>query len=346
MIQRLLLPLLFVLCGGFSLGLSAVPQVISLDSGERVVGEVLQHSTDETLYIQSGLLGEITIVRERVVKMEPQVKAVQAKAAKPDKTPDLVAEPKKQIALTVEEIEHIEERRIIDTLKEFKAPDSWNGNLRLGMNLSKGDRKWTETYARGNLEIKPHQSPHFYRFDGSYTYRESERGDGSSYKSTDKYDATFIYRGTFYDNWFVQNSIGGRVDQIKGIDHEIQEAVGVGYKFKPNDTFEVLVGGGGGIEEFETEFDDTREGWHSLMNVFQEANWKPFARTSFVQKFNYYWNPEDSDQYNYILTAAIRYRLTDLIGFEFSYNKDFDNDIGNGSSKDDTQWRNALVVYF
>lgn len=340
MIQRLLLPLLFVLCAGCNLGLSAAPQVISLDTGERVVGDVLAHSTDEVLYIQSSLLGEMSVARERVVKMEPQVKAAKAEA------PVVVAVPKKQIALTSEEIEHIEERRIIDTLKEFKAPDSWNGNLRLGMNLSQGDRKWTETYARGNLEIKPHQSPHFYRFNGSYTYRESERSNGSSFKSTDKYEATFIYRGTFYDNWFVQNSIGGRVDQIKGIDHEIQEAVGIGYKFEPNDTFEVLVGGGGGIEEFETEFDDTREGWHSLMNVFQEAKWKPFARTSFVQKFNYYWNPEDSEQYNYMLSAAIRYRLTDLIGFEFSYNKDFDNDIGNGSSKDDTQWRNALVVYF
>ncbi|MGJ8649274.1 MAG: DUF481 domain-containing protein [Opitutaceae bacterium] len=341
MIQRLLFPFLFVLCAGSSLGLSAAPQVISLDTGERVVGDVLPHSTDEVLYIQSSLLGEMSVARDRVVKMEPQVKAANVK-----KAPVAVVAPKKQIALTTEEIEHIEERRVIDTLKEFKAPDSWNGNLRLGMNLSQGDRKWTETYARGNLEIKPHQSPHFYRFNGSYTYRESERSNGSSFKSTDKYDTTFIYRGTFYDNWFVQNSIGGRVDQIKGIDREIQEAVGVGYKFEPNSTIEILVGGGGGIEEFETEFNDTREGWHSLMNVFQEANWKPFARTSFVQKFNYYWNPEDSEQYNYMLSAAIRYRLTDLIGFEFSYNKDFDNDIGSGASKDDTQWRNALVVYF
>lgn len=345
MIPRLLF-YLFNLCACSGIVLFAAPQVISLDSGERVMGEVLAHSTDEMLHIQSGLLGEITIARERVVKIEPQAKAVPAKAVKPQKVPEVMAEPKKQIALTDEEIEHIEERRIIDTLKEFKAPDSWKGNLRMGMNLSQGDRKWTESYARGNLEIKPHQSPHFYRFNGSYTYRETERSDGSSYKSTDKYDATFIYRGTFYDNWFVQNSIGGRVDQIKGIEREIQEAVGVGYSYKPNKTFEVLVGAGGGIEQFETDYVDEREGWNGVMNVFQEAEWKPFPRTSFIQKFNYYWNPEDSADFNYALTAAIRYRLTDLIGFEFSYNKDFDNDIGSGNSKDDTQWRNALVVYF
>ena len=38
--------------------------------------------------------------------------------------------------------------------------------------------------------------------------------------------------------------------------------------------------------------------------------------------------------------------MTDLLGVEFSYNKSFDNDVGNGNAQDDTQWRNALVIYF
>lgn len=126
----------------------------------------------------------------------------------------------------------------------------------------------------------------------------------------------------------------------------MQETVGVGYRYKPSGKFELLVGGGGGIEDYETEFDDTREEVNPIVNVFQEATWRPLQRASFVQKFNYYWNPEDTGQFNYVLTAAIRVRLTDLLGLEFSYNKNFDNDIDNGRSKDDTQWRNALVVYF
>lgn len=335
---------IFVLLGA-AISLSATPQIVSLDSGERVVGELLPKSTDQVIYLQSGLLGEIPIPRQRVVKIEPKPQEVVVAKAKPTMEPEVVA-TKQQIALTNEEIDHIEERRVIDTLREIKAPESWSGNVRFGLNLSQGDRKWTETYLRGNLEIKPPQTPHFYRFNGSYTYRQTERSDGSSYKSTDKYDASFIYRRTFYRNWFAQNSVGYRVDQIKGIDRELQEAIGVGYKFKPSNEFEFLLGGGGGVEDFTADFDDSREGLNPLMNVFQEATWKPWNRTSFVQKFNYYWNPEISEQFNYILTAAIRFRLTDLVGLEFSYNKNFDNDIGNGDSKDDTQWRNALVVYF
>ena len=330
--------------------LGSAPQVISLDSGERVVGELSPNSTDETIILQSGLLGEITIDRARVVKIEPRVvaKVVAAKVpAKKDMVPDPETTPaKKQIALINEEIVVIEKGRVLDALRKLKAPDSWRGKLRVGLNLSRGDRKWTETYVRGNLEIKPKASSNFFRFSGSYTYRESERGNGTSFKSTDKFDGSFIYRRTFYDNWFAQNSLGFRVDQIKGIGREIQEALGVGYKFKPTRTFEFLLGGGGGIEDFQADFKDTRAGLNPLLNIFQEATWRPWKRTSIVQKFNYYWNPQQTEQFNYVLTTAIRFRLTDLIGFEFSFNKNFDNDVGNGDSKDDIQWRNALVVYF
>lgn len=337
---------------GSSVILFSAPKVVSLDSGERVVGDLLEKSTETMLFLQSGLLGEVSIPRERVVKIESQKAPNKQKSAKrktvavEEPVKPKVASKEKQIALTEEEIDHIEERRVIDTFREFRAPDSWKGNLRFGLNLSKGDRRWTETFVRGNLEVKPKGDPNFYRFNGSYTYRETERSNGSSYKSTDKYDGSFIYRRTFKDNWFVQNSVGGRVDQIKGIDRELQEAVGVGYKFKPNNQFEFLLGGGGGVEDYQADFEDSRTGLHPLMNVFQEATWKPWSRTSLVQKFNYYWNPEQSDQFNYVLKAAIRFRVTDLVGLEFSFNKDFDNDIGNGNSKDDTQWRNALVVYF
>ncbi|MGJ8651990.1 MAG: DUF481 domain-containing protein [Opitutaceae bacterium] len=341
--MKLYISTIFVLLGA-AISLSGAPQIVSLDSGERVVGELLPKSTDTIIYLQSGLLGEISIPRQRVVKIEHKPQPAVAKA-KPKAEPEVVSS-KPQITLTTEEIDHIEERRVIDTLREIKAPETWNGDLRFGLNLSQGDRKWTETYLRGKLEIKHPRSSNYYRFDGSYTYRETERSNGSSYKSTDKYDGSFIYRRTLYDNWFAQNSVGYRVDQIKGIDREVQEAIGVGYNFIPNEEFELLFGGGGGVEDFRAEFEDTREGINPLLNVFQEATWKPWARTSFVQKFNYYWNPEVSEQFNYVMSAAIRFRLTDLVGLEFSYNKNFDNDIGNGNSKDDTQWRNALVVYF
>jgi hypothetical protein len=193
--------------------------------------------------------------------------------------------------------------------------------------------------------IDPEQSRNFYRFAGSFTYRETER-NGESVKSTDRYDANFTFRRDYKDRWFVQNSLGGRVDQLRGIDHEIQELVGVGYKVRPGEHIEFIVGGGGGIEDFQAASEDTRNGLNPVANVFQEFTWRPFEKATFAQEFNYFFNPEENEHYNYVFSASFRYRLTDLLGIELSFNQNFDNDVGDGNSKDDTRWRNALILYF
>jgi hypothetical protein len=333
--------------------LLAAPQIVSLSSGERLVGEVLPQSNDQVLVLKSNLLGEMTIQRAQIVKIEPQVipAAKLASSANADSSKAALKQVSNQVAIAekMTEVEQLleEEQPLVDKLFAFKAPKAWDGNVRTGMNISSGDKQWTETAIRGKLEIKQQGDPNFYRFTGSYTYRETERSNGESYKSTDRYDGSFIYRRSFAGGkWFIQNSLSTRVDQVKGIDREVQELVGVGYKIKPSNQFELLFGASGGLEEYQTDSENTRNGVNQVLNVFEEFTWKPFTRTSFVQKFNYYWEPDYTERYNYVLTAAVRIRLTDLLGFEFSYNQNYDNDIGNGNEKSDAVWRNALIVYF
>lgn len=345
MILRLILVSLVFLSSA-----TAKPKVVTLVSGERIIGEVLKSSNKETLRLKSDILGPIEFARSQIAGISDYEKVytedpfvVPPTAVAENKKAPVRADPKGKPQLVVEADY---EPEIVDLLRGFRAPDHWSGSLRLGINFSQGDRQWTETYTRGNLVIEPEDSLNYYRFTGSYVYRETDRSGGDSYKSTDQADASFIYRHTFYENWFVQNSLSGRMDQIKGINREIQDTVGIGYKFEPNSQYEFLVGSGGGIEEFQTEKTDVDDGLRPVLNIFQEAAWKPFNRTSFVQKLNYYWNPRDREEYNYVFTAAVRVRLTDLLGFEFSYNESFDNVILDSKVRDDTQWRNALVVYF
>ena len=328
----ILLPLvLFALASA-----NATLSVVALDTGEQLIGEILTQSSTITVIIRSPLLGEVKVPRARIISIRaqdskpPLVKSSFAAKGKPKKAEESA----------------IDEETLLETLLDLKAPGYWSGNMRLGINLSQGDRKWEETYARGKLEIDPKQSPSFYRLSGSCTYRQSERANGDEYKSTDKYNAEFIYRRSFFENWFTQNALGYRADRVKGIDREVQVSAGIGYQYKPSNRFKFLLGGGAGVEELDANFGDSRADSSPFANIFQEATWRPFKRTSVVQKFSYYWNPKDSNQFNYVLTAAVRVRFTELLGFEFSFNKSFDNDLGNSEAKDDTQWRNALVFYF
>ena len=323
--------------------LYATTSVIFLDSGEKLIGEVLPISDQEILVLHSALLGEVRLSRERI-------SSIQEEAPESENKPQALVEPNVKMQKDLDSLARKdgtnEELRSLMKIKKFNAPDYWSGNLRLGMNFSSGDRKYSETYARGKLEIKPEKSPHFYRFGGSYTYRETERPNGDSFKTKNKYDAQFVYRRTLKENWFVQNSLSGRVDKVKGINRKVQESVGLGYVYKPSSFFEFILGGSGGLEFYDAELGDSQASQSPLLNIFQEAKWSPLERTSFVQGFNYYWNPENNDLYNYVMTIAVRVRLTELLGFEFSYNKTFDNDLGDVTIKDDTQWRNALVIYF
>ncbi len=341
--MRALLICLIVLYSMFLWPLHATISVILLDSGERLIGEVLPISNKENLVLRSALLGEVRISRD-------QISSIQKEAPESENKPQALVEPNVNMHNDLDSSARKDvtnkELRSLMKIKKFNAPNYWSGNLRLGMNFSSGDRKYSETYARGKLEIKPDKSPHFYRFGGSYTYRETERLNGDSFKTKNKYDAQFVYRRALKENWFLQNSLNGRVDKVKGINRKVQESIGLGYVYKPSSFFEFILGGSVGLEFYDAELGDNQASQSSLLNIFQEAKWSPLERTSFVQGFNYNWNPENNDLYNYVMTIAVRVRLTELLGFEFSFNKTFDNDLGDVTIKDDTQWRNALVIYF
>lgn len=312
-------------------------QSVRLSSGEQLIGEVLPQSDAQSLYLKSQVLGELKLPRTAVV-------AIEAHAA-PVSTAPAAAPPVAKSPVTIAAANHAGEAAL-QQLKAIQTPDSWKGQLRLGLNVSTGDKKWTENFARGQLEIQAKGSPNYYRYSGSYSYRRNQRADGDTYVSTDRYDATMIYRRTFANDWFFQNAIGYRTDAIKGIDRELKESVGLGYQYRISPKMELVLGGGFGVEDFKTDGGDARDGQSGVFNLFQEFKWRPIARTTLSQKFNYYSNAEDPNHYNYVLTAALRVRLTDLFGLEFSYDQNYDSDVGNGAAKDDVRWRNALVLYF
>lgn len=343
--RRLCAGVVGVLAGLFSASpLSGA--IVSMQSGERLIGEISPKSDATRLVLESPLLGEITLPREQIVSIQRDVPADEIAASEPGEPASAEAVESADAKPATILSEGADEVPFLAKLLAYKAPEDWKGNLRLGLNLSTGDTKWTETFMQANLVVDPSQSPNYYRYVGSYTLRETEKNDGTTVVSTDRYDANFTYRRDISEAWFLQNSIGGRVDRIKGIDRELQELIGLGFRLNPTEKVEFLIGGGGGVEDFQTQNIDTRTGFNPVANFFQELTWRPFEKASLVQEFNYFVNPDVADQFNYVLRAAFRYRITDLLGIEFSFDKNFDNDVGNGNAQDDTRLRNAVIVYF
>ncbi len=345
--------------------------IVETDSGELLIGEVLPKSTDSILYIRSGLLGEISLPRSRVVRLEarlpsalpgadknteavkkipnvptaksPQKSEVSEKPKAPQSASSKLSEKDKKPPLLDESPPEL---GLSDYLLGLRAPDSWSGDARVGINVSTGDSQWTQTYLRGKLEVRPKGKSRLYRFSGSYTYQENERSNGDKYRSQDKYDLSLLFRHNFKNNWFIQNTSQLRVDQKKGIDRDLSNLVGIGYSFRPLKNVEFNVGGAGGMADYNSNKASSRNGNETILSVFEEFTWKPLKRTSLVHRFNYFWNPDDDEEYNFVIKTALRVRVTDLLGFEFSHNKSYDNNTGTGNNKDDTRWLNALILFF
>ena len=155
----------------------------------------------------------------------------------------------------------------------------------------------------------------------------------------------FTYRWQYSEHWFLQNLSTLRKDTIKGIELEIQNLSGVGYRTKLSEKLELLVGSGIGFQDksLDSAIVSDQKDW--VVNVFQELNWTPLERMKISEKVNYFRNPNEIAIYNYDFTLSLNYRLTDLLGLEIRYTKDFDNGIDDKFG-DDRRFQNALTLYF
>ena len=328
-------------------------QIFHLDSGDCVVGVESAASSAEAVVVNSTVLGTVSFDRGRLVKVEP-VKSLKHSVAKPvqqavntQKKPVLPVPPLKEVTQGPISSKLSALNTYWEHMANLDAPKSWKGSLRVGLHLSQGDHQWTENNVRAKLEIQKPGRADFYRFEGQYMYRQSEKSDGEIFKSHDRYNAKLTYRYDLHEHWFLQSVGDVRVDQIKGIDRDQKLLFGGGYQYKPSKKLKFLLGSSFGARNYESNGTENFNGQSQVLNCFQEFSWQPSKRLRFSQNLDYNVNPQYQSQYNYVLQAAFNYRLTDLVGIELSVSENYDNDLGDGvSSKNDVLWRNSLVFYF
>lgn len=317
---------------------------LSLDSGEILIGEQLDSESSDITVIEHELLGVLKFPSEAILEIHPII--VQEEVVVIAEEPK-VLEEKREVTQTVsqERQKPSESVNIIEVINQWQTPNSWSGNLKMGINQSLGDRKYVQTYMRGLLRIQKEASPHSFQLKGEYIYQESERTDGDKYISSDRFYTDFTYRRLFSSHWFFQNLTTLRRDVIKGIERELQNLSGIGYRKKLGEKMELLIGSGLGFQNrslYSVLVEDQKD-W--VVNVFQELNWTPKDRMRVSQKVNYFRNPNTINIYNYDFTLSFNYRLTDLLGLEVRYTKDFDNGIDDKYG-DNSRFQNALTLYF
>lgn len=339
------LKIIYIYLSFLSLLFSTNNLKLVLTSGEILIGQSNSNITEEVYIINSDILGEISILKSNVKLFEVLKDIGNNEFEKLE-----ISESANNSDIQKNEIKNIKngpQVHLISDLygkvKLLDAPKSWSGNLRIGMNLSFGDREYTHTYLRGKLKSKVRDSPHVFQLSGEYNFRETEQVDGSEYVSQDRYHLNFIYRWFYSDRWFFQNASSYRTDKLKGISNELQNILGLGYRSIFLDNLELLIGSGIGFQD-RSILGITEES-PLVMNIFQELNWNPTNRIKLNQTLNFFQSPDESDIYNYEFILGFNYRFTELLGFEIRYFIDFDSGISE-SIKKDSRFQNALIFYF
>ena len=323
---------------------------ITLDSGEIFIGEQFVSESSDITVIKHELLGVLKFPTEAILEVDPMFD--QEEPAVTAEEPKILDEKLNETQTVSQEAqkpaevsETAEALDIIEVINRWQAPKSWSGNLKIGIIQSAGDRKYVQTYMRGLLRIQKEASPNSFQLKGEYIYQETERTDGDKYISSDRFYTDFTYRRLFSSHWFFQNLTTLRRDVIKGIEQELQNLSGVGYRKKLGEKVELLIGSGLGFQNksLNSVLVEDQNDW--VVNVFQELNWTPKDRMRLSQKMNYFRNPNTINIYNYDFTLSFNYRLTDLLGLEMRYTKDYDNGIDDKYG-DNTRFQNALTIYF
>ena len=339
---------------GFSVLLSEQNVKLILHSNEIIIGKILEENieSNDSYIINSESLGVIQISKDRVKIIDN----FKSSGLSPNK--DIIQSPSEVLtssrSLNEWQGKDLEKNKtsfdrlsrsknLYSRVKSLSAPKSWSGNLRMGMNYAFGERNYTQTYMRGKLKIQNNNSPHIFLISGEYNYRETEHSSGLNYVSADRYTSEFTYRWLFSEHWFIQNLSNLRVDNIKGIDKEIQNLTGFGYRSIFLKNLEMLAGVSIGFKDRNLSLGPQKQ--YFIVNIFQEINWNPSKKIKFQQKVSFFQNPNNLDMYNFNLIFSFNYRFTDLLGFEIRYSQDFDNGISDNFNEN-SRLQNALTLFF
>ncbi len=318
----------FLFIFGFSFLISEQNVKLTLHSDEIIIGEILEDNanSNNSYIIDSEFLGVIRISQDRV-KMIDEIKSTSLAPNKAliqsslEDIPSTLSSYEERVKNPIRSKSNLHQlfpaRNLYTTVKSLSAPISWSGNLRIGMNYAFGERNYTQTYMRGKLKIHKNNSPHIFLLSGEYNYRETEHPSGLNYVSADRYTSEFTYRWLFKEHWFIQNVSNLRVDNLKGIDKEIQNLTGFGYRSNFFKNLELLAGFSIGFKDRNLSLEP--QDLYFIVNIFQEINWKPSEKVKFQQKVSFFQNPNNLDIYNFDLIFSFNYRFTDLLGFEIRW---------------------------
>ncbi len=230
----------------------------------------------------------------------------------------------------------------------------WQTKIESGFALKsgRGDRLDINFRAESNLKRQRNS----YRAIGRYLY---SKANGAT--TTDRTEASFRWRRELDQRWFGQTNSSYLSAKVKGIDHNLEQNLGLGYQFlksgKANASF------GGGLTGQYRQIHDAGDGQSLFGEVFQDFALKINDHFDIGQDFTAQYSPSGRNirllpnggiqiidtavtNYKLALNAFLRGKLTQALSLALRYEYEYDNTYVNESERADQRITTSLGYSF
>lgn len=307
---------------------------LHLANGDVLSGEVVAQA-DGIIRFVSPILGvlEIKETEASIVVAEPQEDA------------KVAAKPRAQGKGDDEDVE----------IRDHAMPGSrWNSRISVGFNWQDGGKQQRDVNLRFESERKLGHSQ--YRVQARYRLTAT---NGTT--NADRRDAGLRWRREFDERWFTQTNTTYFDDNVREIDLNLDQNVGVGYRLLTGDRARASVGAGvtvqyrdadgaeTGVAKFGEFFQDLLVRFNDRIELAQEAaalfspDDRPLGATA-MNPSNVV--PEDVANYRILFNSVLRGRVTDSITVNLRYEYEFDNAIVNRNARTDQRVTTSLGYVF
>jgi putative salt-induced outer membrane protein YdiY len=343
---------------------------LHLRNGDRITGELVQR-VDGKIYFRSALAGELIVMESDGVVIDTVDTPVETLAGLPPEQKD----KQSSAAASKPAVAKVAEKDSADALAAVKQPSSaprkthpsatsqsstppnpsrWKGKLEFGFYQQSGRLDSLNTSLRVDAEREKDRN-HF-KLNGRILY-----GEQTDKVITDRADASFRWRHQLSQRMFAQSVTSFLSDDVKKIDQNYEQNVGIGFALYKHDRHVINIGGGitGQFREalkIGTEF-------AALAEIFEDYTYRMNGRLTFLQDFLAQYSPASQNKYtirnNTIVPIAgdvqnyrVRFnttlqgRITDRISMNLRYEYEFDNTIVEGVGKSDQRVSSTLGYAF
>lgn len=167
------------------------------------------------------------------------------------------------------------------------------------------------------------------RVEGRYEYGSRKSGDDPKVIVRDRWLASGRYRGDIYgDKFFLQLDSNYLRDQIKSIQHEFRQNVGIGWRFLNRERLKVSL-----VPQVTYRYlqlSGQPSSSESLFSLSQDLRYEFNERVVILQSASASWDPEAFTRSSYDFNARLEVSLTEAVFVNIAYEFEFDYEIDVG----------------